>query len=136
MVCSTDIRVYTLNENFVPHLPTELTDRVEWIHFYTTADVVQVYEVIYFYTRLYTTWQVGGARRVHMCMCTSSSISFHLFSKRIFLNGSFVRCERDDCRSEEYSFPSGATGTVPILHGPGLRTQATVRIVQNTELIQ
>eukprot|EP00904_Undaria_pinnatifida_P011109 jgi/Undpi1/7128/HiC_scaffold_22.g09602.m1 len=27
--------------------------------------------------------------------------------------------------TEEYSFPSGAKGIVPILHGPGLRTQAT-----------
>eukprot|EP00903_Cladosiphon_okamuranus_P015046 g13919.t2 len=27
--------------------------------------------------------------------------------------------------TEEYSFPSGASGMVPILHGPGLKTQAT-----------
>lgn len=27
-----------------------------------------------------------------------------------------------------YSFPSGGRGVVPILHGPGLRTQTTVRI--------
>lgn len=27
---------------------------------------------------------------------------------------------------DEYSFPSGASGMVPILHGPGLKTQATV----------
>lgn len=33
-----------------------------------------------------------------------------------------------DVGSEEYSFPSGAKGIVPILHGPGLRTQATVRL--------
>lgn len=27
-----------------------------------------------------------------------------------------------------YSFPSGGRGVVPILHGPGLRTQTTVRM--------
>lgn len=32
-------------------------------------------------------------------------------------------------RREEYSFPSGGKGMVPILHGPGIRTQATVSML-------
>ncbi|CAM9404383.1 unnamed protein product, partial [Ectocarpus fasciculatus] len=38
--------------------------------------------------------------------------------------------------TEEYTFPPGATGMVPILHGPGLKTQATGVMVRPGERVR